>query len=1091
MLDTNTVVVNRSWEPGLLAQTHGGTEMPKNFSTADAKALIAKHEELYQQLIEICDEKRKDFTSKVQRAHNEILSSQIFSDQIIDDLRRGVERIPRTFSTEALAAALCHYVSAKPLISETAQIRLKYERDVLSNLSGLRKATSKVRWLFSNERDKATAEEAYSRLQTLLNDEYGQTIHRCHRDLAKAEAVSTEVAFPDFEAHITEYKKAFLECLPNGLTQEGHFREIDTLLSKQKNVESRYNDACSSCQHSIDATERTIRKTVDVLLATEALKQLQEYDLETLNQKRSGIRTKPLRNAGYENIADIYSATASNLASINGISEESAYQIKRAASEIFESIRDGIHLKISTDDRSKEATNLIAALYTFKTDKSLLNDFINTLDALVRYSNSYSECLGTLRNSLCWIFSTEKQKSEYSHAFHGLFHLLAGPLKDAFDSSIRQINTPFQVTPDAVWQDFSINSISYFNTLEELIPGIFGNGDMVYGLPEDLAREIQDQTYFPQGLKVTLRRYQEWGVKYILHQEKALLGDEMGLGKTVQAIATMVSLRNTGSRHFLVVCPASVLPNWCKEIDKKSEFFPTKVHGLSRQNAINDWVKCGGVAVTTYETTGLISLPEGFQIDLLVVDEAHYIKNEGAQRSKNVRALGTVAKRILFMTGTALENNVNEMISLIRVLQPGIAAQAQNIAFMSSAPQFREQIAPVYYRRKREDVLTELPDITESKEWCSLLPAEEEAYETAVLNRNQAAIRKVSWMCDDLRQSSKARRMLEIISDAEEDNRKVLVFSFYLETIKRIRAFLGDRCTQPINGSVPVERRQQIIDEFESMPAGSVLLAQIQAGGTGLNIQSASVVIICEPQLKPSIENQAISRAYRMGQTRKVLVYRLLAADTIDERLDDLLEEKQAVFMAFADRSAAAEATQIEEQQIDDKTFGKLILEEIERIKEKNGDKAQNTDSTGYKPTEPEEKDEAPVEETSTSNAGESTSNTGESSADNEDYSAKEDEPPNDGKSPNDDKLPKEKGSMAPTKESVPVGESAFNSIDELITYLYHQRIHYVDNRPKNGCLWISADGFPRGQIVRVAGKKLMFSKASKALGGNAGWYIS
>ena len=145
------------------------------------------------------------------------------------------------------------------------------------------------------------------------------------------------------------------------------------------------------------------------------------------------------------------------------------------------------------------------------------------------------------------------------------------------------------------------------------------------------------------------------------------------------------------------------------------------------------------------------------------------------------------------------------------------------------------------------------------------MPAEEEAYETAVLNRNQAAIRKVSWMCDDLRQSSKARRMLEIISDAEEDNRKVLAFSFYLETIKRIRAFLGDRCTQPINGSVPVERRQQIIDEFESMPAGSVLLAQIQAGGTGLNIQSASVVIICEPQLKPSIENQAISRAYRVS----------------------------------------------------------------------------------------------------------------------------------------------------------------------------------------------------------------------------------
>ena len=95
-----------------------------------------------------------------------------------------------------------------------------------------------------------------------------------------------------------------------------------------------------------------------------------------------------------------------------------------------------------------------------------------------------------------------------------------------------------------------------------------GNDNLVYGLSEELAREIQDQCFFLDGLLCTLRRYQEWGVKYILHQEKVLLGDEMALGKTIQAIATIVSLKNTGATHFIVICPASVVLNWCREVAK-------------------------------------------------------------------------------------------------------------------------------------------------------------------------------------------------------------------------------------------------------------------------------------------------------------------------------------------------------------------------------------------------------------------------------------------------------------------------------------------------------------------------------------------
>jgi SNF2 family DNA or RNA helicase len=175
--------------------------------------------------------------------------------------------------------------------------------------------------------------------------------------------------------------------------------------------------------------------------------------------------------------------------------------------------------------------------------------------------------------------------------------------------------------------------------------------------------------------------------------------------------------------------------------------------------------------------------------------------------------------------------------------------------------------------------------------------------------------------------------MLEIIAQAESENRKVIVFSFFLDTIRKVTSLVGDRCFGPINGSISPQRRQEIIDQFDKAPAGAVLAAQIQAGGTGLNIQSASVVIICEPQFKPSIENQAVSRAYRMGQTRNVLVYRLLCEGTVDEKITAMLESKQAIFDAFADKSVAAN----ESMELDDKTFGNIIKEEIDRINAKRG----------------------------------------------------------------------------------------------------------------------------------------------------------
>lgn len=701
------------------------------------------------------------------------------------------------------------------------------------------------------------------------------------------------------------------------------------LISEHNRIKNQLSDAVSSPEKY----RSDIQKASEALVAQAVFAVLKDIPIEEINRDKKGFRVKALRDYGYNSIADISAASVYTIASVHGISEDTAYSIKRIVGDIVSKAQQGVKIKLSTDNKTPAATQLVASIFKYSRVLPITENCRQILNVNIRGVSYALADISPSTNGLKWFFASAANKQKAIDAFNYLGQLLSSEYGRSSKELFSVLDTVDRSTNTAAWQDFSENSIHYFNVLEDINPGILGTNDTVYGLPEDLAREIQEECFFPDGLLCELRRYQEWGVKYILHQEQVLLGDEMGLGKTIQAIAAMVSLRNTGATHFVVVCPASVITNWCREIRKMSKLSVTKVHGTGRTAALRSWVSSGGVAVTTYETTGYFKIDDNFKFTLLVVDEAHYIKNPDAQRTANVKKLSLHASRTLFMTGTALENNVDEMIALIRMLQPRIASQVQGVAFLSAAPQFREKIVPVYYRRKREDVLTELPDLIESKEWCTLLPGEERLYEQAILSKRYADARRVSWSVDDLHNSSKARRLLEIIEEAEAEGRKVIVFSFFLDTIRKITLLLGNKCLNPINGSVTPQRRQEIIDEFDNALAGSVLAAQIQSGGTGLNIQSASVVVICEPQFKPSIENQAISRAYRMGQTRNVLVYRLLCENTVDEKITSTLESKQAIFDAFADKSVAASQS----IEMDEKTFGDIIKEEIIRINAKYG----------------------------------------------------------------------------------------------------------------------------------------------------------
>ena len=705
-----------------------------------------------------------------------------------------------------------------------------------------------------------------------------------------------------------------------------YYSDIDA-----KRIIQEHRDVMSLLAAAVEfgtKNKNDIKNLADRMVAVEIMKTLRDMPLDEINREKKGLRIKSLQESGFNNMANVAIATLHQLIAVKGISEEGAKTIHEVARGYVAQMRKGIKIKLNADDRNPDATNLIKAIAIYNRTKE-------TVDACLAM---HRQKRGTIASAVADLeavdgfakkmFATADKKRRAEDAYSLLSNEVnSGYVPEAI-TALKRLQEEKNVDDNKAWDIFIEDPISFSNTLEEIAPDLLGNDDSVYGLPEELARQIQDQCYFPDGLLCELRTYQMWGVKYALHQERIILGDDMGLGKTVQAIATFVSLKNTGATHFMVVCPASVITNWCREIVKMSKLMPTKIHGSDREEALASWLETGGVAVTTFETTSHIKLPDDFTFSELVEDEAHYIKNPEAQRTINVKEISKHAQRVIFMTGTALENKVDEMISLVDMLQPEIAKKIEKIAYLSAADQFRKEVAPVYYRRRREDVLTELPEKIESVELCTLLPKEMKKYEETVLSKKYADIRRVSWNVGNPEDSSKARRLLELVDEAENEGRKVIVFSFFLDTIDMVVKTLGDRCMTPINGSVSPQRRQEIIDEFEKAPAGSVLPAQIQSGGTGLNIQTASVVILCEPQFKPSIENQAVARAHRMGQARNVLVYRLICDDTVDEKIMDILKQKQTVFDAFADKSEAAAA----EVYLDDKTFGEIIEEEIDRI---------------------------------------------------------------------------------------------------------------------------------------------------------------
>jgi hypothetical protein len=271
----------------------------------------------------------------------------------------------------------------------------------------------------------------------------------------------------------------------------------------------------------------------------------------------------------------------------------------------------------------------------------------------------------------------------------------------------QQAADPRAYQPEALWRDYVADAAS-FNALLSTLGGAGDTDDVEAShgyIGPELRQQISAVPLDTSLLRSTLRGYQVFGAQYAIHQERSTIGDEMGLGKTIEALAVFAHMSAHGQRRFMVVCLASVQINWLNEIEKHARLTAHSLHGRDREATPQTWLRRGGVAVTTFGTLPSLRCPEDADVAMLVVDEAHYAKNPDAKRSKAVGQAIEKAQRILFLTGTPMENRVEELRTLVGYLQPQLAARIDPSDALGGATAFRRAVAPVYLQRNQEDVL--------------------------------------------------------------------------------------------------------------------------------------------------------------------------------------------------------------------------------------------------------------------------------------------------------------------------------------------------------------------------------------------------
>jgi SNF2 family DNA or RNA helicase len=412
----------------------------------------------------------------------------------------------------------------------------------------------------------------------------------------------------------------------------------------------------------------------------------------------------------------------------------------------------------------------------------------------------------------------------------------------------------------------------------------------------------------------------------------------MGLGKTLQSLAVILTRAAGGAT--LVIAPTSVCMNWLSEADKFAPTLKPIQFGNGDRQKVLDGLQAFDLVVCSY---GLLQQEDVAEMlakitwQTIVLDEAQSIKNFATKRSQ--AAMNLQAGFKIIATGTPIENHLGELWNLFRFINPGLLgslddfntrfanaiersgdAPADKLRQQNARTQLKKLIQPFILRRLKRDVLTELPSRTEIVLQVELSPAELAFYEAlrqqaiAKLLDNEnappgqkhlqvlAEIMKLRRACcnpqlvttDISIPSAKLQLFGEVLTELLENGHKALVFSQFVDHLSLIRQYLESQNIpyQYLDGSTPARDRQNRVKAFQS-GEGDVFLISLKAGGTGLNLTAADYVIHMDPWWNPAVEDQASDRTHRIGQTRPVTIYRLVAQHTIEEKIVDLHKHKR------------------------------------------------------------------------------------------------------------------------------------------------------------------------------------------------------
>ena len=635
--------------------------------------------------------------------------------------------------------------------------------------------------------------------------------------------------------------------------------------------------------------------------------------------KGSGVNVAALRRGSVRTAADVHGRTIAELDDIRDIGPSSASKIKALVSDFARVGPRDLVPPGNPGAWTSADYALVRALEMLALVTGLAPHFAVLLPML-----QSARKLGRATAWLIWLFSGQQRKRrvrsrsplirpEWSSAE------ISGSLQ-AILTGIRRAQQ-FALEPDAVVAShWRADSSSLVAMLERLLSSggsaeersILRRGLMTR-FSADLARQIVSTALDTTRLALRLRPYQEIGAKFALAVGRGLLGDDMGLGKTVQALAAIAHATEADDqRHHVVVCPASLIDTWLQEIGRATTGIGGwRFHRQDRQTAFDHWQGKAGILVTSHQQIEHLLSRDHPQIGFVIVDEAHLVKNPDAQRTRAVRSLVGRASRVLLMSGTPMENRAAEFIALADLADPrqgsrlrGQFGDGQNAHQHAAA--FRDAVGDLYLRRNQEEVLGELPALIPVDERIEVGENESLACKQALADRNLLGARRALTAGNGGR-SAKIRRLAEIITECRDAGRKVIVFSQFREVLHLSHAVIGDDAMD-LHGDISLSKRSEVVQRFQDTTGFAAIVMQIELG-LGLNLQAASVVIIMEPQLKPSTEQQAIARAHRMGQNRRVVVYRLIAAHSIDERIVELSGFKAALFDQIARQSSLAQAT--------------------------------------------------------------------------------------------------------------------------------------------------------------------------------------